>query len=485
MRTKTVDGWQRKDHFRLSVMKTMKNLRQARPGMIFGMILLTGLVLIHLHLHLRQDSSQASENTVSGYLPGTVRDDQIFQCDRSQWRTDICNLRGDVQLEICNGTKAFVLYANQAVETTQLVRKETTKPYSRKWEEDSMSSVNEVTLLRMPALSLAAQATRRPCDVRHKVPGIVFSTAGYTGNLYHEFNDGIIPLFITSQHLRREAVLIISSFHNWWYSKYREVIEQITKYEIIDLERDERVHCFPEIETGLHIHGELSIDANRMPLKEGIQEFRDMLNRAYKPGPEDEHKIRARLKNKINPRLTIIVRQGTRKLLNLDDVIHLAERIGFKVHLLTPDPTMELKKIFSLLNNTDVLLGVHGAAMTHFLFMRPGSVFIQIVPLGTDWAANEYFGEPVSKLGLKYMPYKIQPDESSLSDIYNATDPVLVDPDRITQRGWGDLKKIYLEAQDVRPSLHRLRQVLQQAKQDCRPLSHENNTSRKSRFMKH
>lgn len=28
------------------------------------------------------------------------------------------------------------------------------------------------------------------CDVRHTVPGVLFSASGYTGNVYHEFNDG-------------------------------------------------------------------------------------------------------------------------------------------------------------------------------------------------------------------------------------------------------------------------------------------------------
>lgn len=28
------------------------------------------------------------------------------------------------------------------------------------------------------------------CDVKHKVPGVLFSLGGYTGNLFHDFNDG-------------------------------------------------------------------------------------------------------------------------------------------------------------------------------------------------------------------------------------------------------------------------------------------------------
>lgn len=31
---------------------------------------------------------------------------------------------------------------------------------------------------------------RLECDIRHSVPGVLFSTGGYTGNVFHEFTDG-------------------------------------------------------------------------------------------------------------------------------------------------------------------------------------------------------------------------------------------------------------------------------------------------------
>lgn len=62
------------------------------------------------------------------------------------------------------------------------------------------------------------------------------------------------------------------------------------------------------------------------------------------------------------------------------------------------------------------MIGVHGAAMTHFLFMKPGSVFIQVIPRGTSWAAEEYYGKPAKKLGLKYIGYHVLTKESSLHD---------------------------------------------------------------------
>ena len=58
-------------------------------------------------------------------------------------------------------------------------------------------------------------------------------------------------------------------------------------------------------------------------------------------------------------KLTIIVRNGTRRFLNLDGIIRASEQLGFDVSLLSPKSSTELKKIFWHLNDTDVLLGVH------------------------------------------------------------------------------------------------------------------------------
>ncbi|KAF9613593.1 hypothetical protein IFM89_009263 [Coptis chinensis] len=159
---------------------------------------------------------------------------------------------------------------------------------------------------------------------------IVFSTGGYTGNVYHDFNDGLIPL-------------------------YGDVLSRLSNYHVIDFSNDKRTHCFPETK---HI---------------GIE---------YKDGFQ-RRKKKALLSS--SPTLSALEE----------------EKIGFKVKVLKPDRTTELAKIYQVLNSTDAMVGVHGAAMTHFLFMRPSSVLIQIIPLGTDWAAETYYGVPSRKFGLK------------------------------------------------------------------------------------
>jgi hypothetical protein len=45
--------------------------------------------------------------------------------------------------------------------------------------------------------------------VRCDVPAVLFSTGGFTANVYHEFNDGILPLLVTANHFRRRVVFVI------------------------------------------------------------------------------------------------------------------------------------------------------------------------------------------------------------------------------------------------------------------------------------
>ncbi|CAM6032690.1 unnamed protein product [Sphagnum compactum] len=433
---------------------------------LFGASILT----YHFGLPVTNLESPDDDSTTKAGFPGML-EGEVFMCDRSQYRTDVCNMRGDIRMS--NSTH-FTLYA---VDKSTPLGEEVVKPYTRKWEKSCMDNVHDVILHSVPS-SLASNSV---CDVQHSAPGVVFSTGGYTGNLYHEFHDGLIPLFITTQHLNREVVVVVSEFHEWWLTKYSEVIQEMSNYTVINFEEDQRLHCFPEVTVGLHIHGELSIDPTRMPDNKSILDFRDLLSRAYTPSPEelepqgsevpegstnvaDASKVSGVTNMETTKQLTILVRNGTRVLLNLDKIVELASEAGFNVTLLSPDPTTELKRVFWILDKSDVLMGVHGAALTHFLFMRPGSVFIQIIPLGTDWAAATYYGEPAVKLGLHYLPYKIKPAESSLSDKYSSTDPILTNPATIVDKGWWTMKEVYLEGQDVRPSLVQMRKLFEKAK---------------------
>ncbi|KAG7961909.1 hypothetical protein I3843_09G039800 [Carya illinoinensis] len=415
-------------------------------------------------------------------------------CDRSSIRSDICLMKGDIRtqstsssvfLYISGDTNDIINFGDE--EGDKEIQHDKIKPYTRKWEKSVMDGIDELDLI---AKKLQF-GNNQHCDVMHDVPAVFFSTGGYTGNVYHEFNDGLLPLFITSQHFNRKVVFVILEYHSWWILKYGDVLSQLSDYPAIDFSGDKRIHCFPEAIVGLRIHDELAVDSSLMEGSKSIVDFRNLLDQAYLPRimsliQDEEREAHEKLVHKLSlsptssetstkmekevqedrsekPKLLILSRNGSRAIINENLLGKMAEKIGFRVEVLRPDRTTELAKIYRALNSTDVMIGVHGAAMTHFLFMKPGSVFIQVIPLGTVWAAETYYGEPARKLGLKYIGYEIVPKESSLYEKYDKDDPVLRDPKSVTQKGWEYTKTIYLDGQNVRLNLGRFRKRLVRA----------------------
>ncbi|XP_026664201.1 beta-1,2-xylosyltransferase XYXT1-like isoform X2 [Phoenix dactylifera] len=374
-------------------------------------------------------------------------------------------MRGDVRTQ--SYSKTILLYPGNNASIPAPATEERIRPYTRKWETSVMATIDELRLT-------TGGARGGGCDVRHAVPAVVFSAGGYTGNVYHEFNDGIVPLFITSQKFNKRVVFVVLDYRNWWFTKYREVLSRLSDYPPLDFSGDSRTHCFPETIVGLRIHDELTVDAARMENNKTIFDFRRLLDDAYRPRIQslehDEQQaspqssmVIARRHNSLStckPKLVIVSRTGSRAIENELELVKLGQEIGFIVKVLRPDRTTELAKIYRALNSSDAMIGVHGAAMTHLLFMRPGSVFIQIVPLGTDWAAKTYYGEPAVRMGLWYVGYKILQRESSLFREYDKTDPVLKDPRSVAKKGWQVTKRVYLDRQNVNLDLDRFRKHL-------------------------
>ncbi|KAK3446661.1 hypothetical protein EUGRSUZ_A02333 [Eucalyptus grandis] len=420
-------------------------------------------------------------------------------CDRSGFRSDVCIMKGDVRTH-SPSSSVFLYHSKQQskfIDFISIVHRaakrhddeelqhEKIRPYTRKWENPIMDKIDKLDLI----VKKDTMVTNHRCDVRHDVPALFFSTGGYTGNLYHEFNDGILPLYITSQHFKKEVVFVILEYHNWWIIKYENILSRLSNYQPIDFAGDKRTHCFPEAVVGLKIHDDLTVDPSLMKGNKSILDFRHFLDRAYQPRikgsiPDKEQGVQLKLNQsasvptlgrsmKINkddqkhrvkkPKLVILSRSGSRALVNEDCLVKMAEEMGFRVEVLRPKRTTELAKMYRLLNKSEVMVGVHGAALTHFLFLKPGSVLIQVIPLGTDSPAETCFGKPARELGLKYIGYKISPRESSLNNEYHKDDPVLTNPKSVTTKGWQYTKEIYLDRQNVSLDMRRFHKRLLQA----------------------
>ncbi|RAL51851.1 hypothetical protein DM860_010569 [Cuscuta australis] len=444
--------------------------KRARLNLLFILLLslFSCAFIISLFYSFRSEGDGIS-SAGSSVSKGTL------SCDRSGFRSDVCVMKGDVRTDPSSSSIALYTHHGSKNHIFSLFGDyfdggvtpiERIKPYTRKWEKSIMDTIDELRLVAKKSSSSILHS----CDVQHDVPAVVFSTGGYTGNVYHEFNDGILPLYITSQHFNRRVVFVILEYHNWWISKYEDILSRLSDYRPVDF-RENRTHCFSEVIVGLRIHDELAIDPLLMKGNKSMGDFRELLDQAYAPRikglieEEMEKSIPKKAKTSKAPKLVIIARNGSRAILNEDSLVRVAEKIGFQVEVLRPNRTLELARIYRALNSSDVMVGVHGAAMTHFLFLKPlgVSVFIQIIPLGTEWAAETYYGYPAKKMGVRYIGYKILADESTLYDEYDQNDPILRDPKSVNVKGWEFTKKIYLDRQNVRLNLRRFQKRLLRA----------------------
>ncbi|KAJ3692407.1 hypothetical protein LUZ60_012757 [Juncus effusus] len=183
---------------------------------------------------------------------------------------------------------------------------------------------------------------------------------------------------------------------------------------------------------------------------------------AAKPYNDLPYKIDPRPDKK--PRLMLVLRAGIRRFLNEPEVVEIVKKNGFELVLVEPQKTVNLTEFSKLVDSCDVLMGVHGAALTNILFLRTNALLIQIIPYGhIDNFAFWYYGRQAQEMKIREVHYTISPEESSLLEKYGRDHPVIKDPDSVNARGFEDRMKYYWYEQDVRLNVTRFEPVLVKA----------------------
>ncbi|KAK9278741.1 hypothetical protein L1049_028317 [Liquidambar formosana] len=299
------------------------------------------------------------------------------------------------------------------------------------------------------------------CTIDHSVPAILFSVGGYSGNLFHAFSDVVIPLYLTSQQFNGEVKFIITDGKPWWINKFRAVLKGLSKYEIINIDGEEKIHCFPKVIVGLKCHKELNIDPSKPPYS-SMKDFRNFLRSSYSLNRTAATKIRDGEEKK--PRLLIISRKRSRSFMNEGEIAEMARSLGYEVVVAEPDIASKLSRFAEIVNSCDVLLGVHGAGLTNIVFLPEKAILIQVVPLGgLEWLARLDFGQPSADMNITYLEYKIKEEESSLIEEYPLDHVVFRDPFSLHKQGWNTMRSVYLDKQNVKLDVNRFRPTLLKA----------------------
>ncbi|KAF8657011.1 hypothetical protein HU200_060345 [Digitaria exilis] len=380
-------------------------------------------------------------------------------CDiQGPWASDVCDVTGDVRIRGSSGTiliaPSIESGANPNPQEWQI------RPYSRKHQ----AGINEVTVREL------ASATDAPaCDVTSPVPAMVFAMGGLTGNYWHDFSDILIPLYLQAVRFNGEVQLVVENIQPWYVGKYRAILKRLSRYDIVDMDKDDKVRCFPGAVVGIRMHKEFSIDPSREPLGHTMPEFTRFLRETFslpRGAPARLTGADGEENSSVRPRMMIISRRHPRKLVNVDDVVAMAERVGFEVVIGDPPFNVDVGEFAKEVNAVDVLMGVHGAGLTNSLFLPTGGVFIQINPYGKMEHIGEVdFGVPAVDMGLKYIAYSAGVEESTLVETLGRDHPAVKDPESIHRSGWGKVAEYYLGKQDVRLDLQRFEPVLRKAMQ--------------------
>lgn len=79
--------------------------------------------------------------------------------------------------------------------------------------------------------------------------------------------------------------------------------------------------------------------------------------------------------------VTFMNRAETRRLIDVDGYLDEAKAKLAHVEIQSVDfATLPFKQQLQIIRETDILVGVHGAGLTHGMFLRPGSVMVEILP---------------------------------------------------------------------------------------------------------
>ncbi|KAJ4763915.1 hypothetical protein LUZ62_074290 [Rhynchospora pubera] len=332
------------------------------------------------------------------------------------------------------------------------------QPYTRKFDGNVMKRVRPVSIRPLYSSPEAPQ-----CNLYHNITAVVFSTGFFIGNFFHDFTDVLVPLFITARQFEGEVqILMADNMQHWWINKYKKIFKQLTNYEIIDFNKENQVHCYPRAIVGLYSHGDLTVDSSRSPKNYSMVDFARLMRRAY--FLERDFAINLVESSKEKPRLLIIGRNHTRKIINADEIVAVGEELGFEVVVNNTSSHDTVGDFARTVNSFDVMMGVHGAGLTNEVFLPTNAVLIQIVPFGNlEGMSENDFGKGARNMMLKYLQYSIIEEESTLIDLYPRDHAVFKDPESIHRQGWAAMGKIYLDQQNVKLNITRFKPVLARA----------------------
>jgi len=324
----------------------------------------------------------------------------------------------------------------------------TVRPFPRKWEIQTMQHVRAVNIRSSaPVASTTDDDTAAPaCTVTHDAPAVIFSSGPYSGNFFHAMNDMIIPLYNTAREYDGHVHLVITDLNPEFTSHYRHVLAALSLHPVIE------------------IHDELRINPALSRKGYTMADFRDFLRSTY--SLKNAWATPANRSSGERPRLVMVLRRHARAITNEAEAIAAATEVGFEVVAAGPEMVRDMARFAQVVSSCNVMVGVHGAGLTNMVFLPNNGTLMQIVPWGAMHGICWHeFGRPAPDMGLRYVEYEVNADETTLKNVYPKDHPVFADPASIHKEGFGKVGEIFLIGQKVILDIDRFRAAMQEVYQ--------------------
>ncbi|KAI3858740.1 hypothetical protein MKX03_033693 [Papaver bracteatum] len=377
-------------------------------------------------------------------------------CNVFEPRSDFCEIEGDIRVE---GKSSSIHFTSSTNESWRI------KPYARKGDNRAMKDVTELSIKSF--LENDKQAEAPDCNINHNTPAIIFSIGGYAGNQFHAFTEILLPLYLTSHHFHQEVQFLVTNSQPYWLRKYEPIIKQLSRYPIIDIDKEVDIHCYQKVTVGLKHHKDLGIDPMKSPKGYSMVDFAEFLRMSYSLERSSAIKMdKDFLKRNDNkkPRLLILSRKRTRRFINEDEIVTMPKDLGYEVVVAEPGVTTTSSNFTHIVNSCDVMVAVHGAGCTNLLFLPSNAILIQVFPLGPlEEFGKHIYGEPAEAMNLRYLEYKVTVEESSLVEQYPDDHAIFRDPHSFSEKGWSAVKSVYLDQQNVKLDIGRFKKTLLEA----------------------
>jgi Glycosyltransferase 61 len=236
-----------------------------------------------------------------------------------------------------------------------------------------------------------------------------------------------------------------------------QFLQALSHYPIINLDSETKVYCFPSGQVGLK--GNKPFTVENPTAGSTMLDFKHFLRTSLSLERAQVGVIEKKSIKK--PKIAILLRKGTRTFTNENEIVDMAEGIGFEVIRAATETTKDFPRIAHLINSCDVLMGLHGAGLTNMVYLPDNATIIQIIPWGNlRFISWKDYGEPTKDMRLNYVEYEIKEEESTLIEKYPRNHTVFSNPQELHRQGWMAMYTVYLVEQSVKLDVNRFRGVL-------------------------